>query len=124
MTMHTPGLQAQHDALAALSSRYVNVDALPWQDTSFPGIRIKVLMQDPESGMQTVLTEMAPGSVLTDHEHTQVEQSWVLSGRLVDHEGEVRAGQYVWRPAGSRHTAHAPQGALVLGFFLKPNRFF
>ena len=54
MTMHTPGLQAQHDALAALSSRYVNVDALPWQDTSFPGIRIKVLMQDPESGMQTV----------------------------------------------------------------------
>ena len=46
------------------------------------------------------------------------------SRSLVDHQGEVRAGQYVWRPAGSRHTARAPQGALVLGFFLKPNRFF
>ncbi len=122
--MHTPGMESQHAALAALSSRYVNVDALPWQDTPFPGIRIKVLMQDPQTGLQTVLTDMAPGAVLTDHEHTQVEQSWVLQGSLVDHEGEVTAGNYVWRPAGSRHTAHAPNGALVLGFFLKPNRFY
>jgi anti-sigma factor ChrR (cupin superfamily) len=74
--------------------------------------------------LQTVLTEMAPGAVLTDHEHTQVEQSWVLQGSLVDQEGEVTAGNYVWRPAGSRHTAHAPNGALVLGFFLQPNRFY
>ena len=124
MSMHTPGMESQHAALAALSSRSVNVDALPWQDTPFPGIRIKVLMQDPQTGLQTVLTEMAPGAVLTDHEHTQVEQSWVLQGSLVDHEGEVTAGNYVWRPAGSRHTAHAPNGALVLGFFLQPNRFY
>jgi quercetin dioxygenase-like cupin family protein len=124
MSMHTPGMEAQHALLAALSSRHVDVDALPWQETSFPGIRIKVLMQDPETGLQTVLTEMDPGAVLTDHEHTQVEQSWVLKGSLVDHESTVKAGQYVWRPAGSRHTAHAPEGALVLGFFLQPNRFF
>ena len=124
MSMHPPGVATAQAALAALSSRYVNVDALPWQDTPFPGIRIKVLMQDPQTGLQTVLTEMAPGAVLTDHEHTQVEQSWVLQGSLVDHEGEVTAGNYVWRPAGSRHTAHAPNGALVLGFFLQPNRFY
>lgn len=124
MGMHTPGMEAQHTTLAALSSRYVNVEALPWQETRFPGIRIKVLMQDPQSGLQTVLTEMAPGATLTDHEHTEVEQSWVLEGSLVDHEGEVTAGNYVWRPAGSRHVAHAPHGALVLGFFLKPNHFY
>lgn len=124
MSMHTPGLEKQHASLAALSSRYVDVASLDWQETQFPGIRIKVLMQDPQTGLQTVLTEMAPGAVLTDHEHTQVEQSWVLQGSLVDHEGEVTAGNYVWRPAGSRHTAHAPHGALVLGFFLQPNRFY
>ena len=67
---------------------------------------------------------MAPGSVLTDHMHTQIEQSWVLEGNLVDHEGEVTAGNFVWRPAGSRHVASSPNGALVLGFFLKPNTFF
>lgn len=124
VSIQTPGMQVLHAALAPLSSRYVQVDDLPWEDTRFPGIRIKVLMEDPATGLQTVLTEMAPGAVLTDHEHTQLEQSWVLQGRLVDHEGEVTAGNYVWRPAGSRHSAHAPQGALVLGFFLKPNRFF
>ena len=28
-----------------------------------------------------------------------------------------------WRPAGNQHEAVAPNGALILGFFLKPNRF-
>jgi anti-sigma factor ChrR (cupin superfamily) len=102
MAIETPGYASRHAALAALSSRYVQVDELPWQSTRFPGIQIKVLMEDTATGLQTVLTRMAPGSILTDHEHVELEQSWVLEGRLVDHEGEVKAGNYVWRPAGSR----------------------
>lgn len=40
-------------------------------------------------------------------------------------EGECRAGDYVWRPAGSRHEAWGgPAGALLLGMFQIPNRFF
>ena len=124
MAIQTPGLQSQQAGLAALSSRYITVNDLPWQETKFPGIRIKVLMEDLDTGLQTVLTQMEPGSVLTDHEHIELEQSWVLEGSLVEHEGEVTAGNYVWRPAGSRHSASAPKGALVLGFFLKPNRFY
>ena len=124
MAIETPGYASRHAALAALSSRYVQVDELPWQATRFPGIHIKVLMEDAATGLQTVLTRMAPGATLTDHEHVELEQSWVLEGSLVDHEGEVTAGNYVWRPAGSRHSASAPNGALVLGFFLKPNRFY
>ena len=124
MAVRTPGYEKQHQALAAMSSRYVTVDDIPWQETKFKGIWIKVLMEDPDTGLQTVLTKMEPGSVLTDHQHVEVEQSWVLEGSLFDHEGEVTAGNYVWRPAGSRHVAHAPNGALILGFFLKPNHFF
>ncbi len=123
MTTRTPGLEEAHQALAAMSSRYVDIDRLPWKPTPFPGIDIKVLMEDPESGLQTTLTRMAPGAVLPIHEHTELEQSWVLAGRLVDEEGEATAGSYVWRPKGSRHTARAPEGCLVLGFFLRPNRF-
>ena len=37
------------------------------------------------------LDRMAPGAVLPMHEHTALEQSWVLAGRLVDHEGEAAA---------------------------------
>ncbi|MBK7472586.1 MAG: cupin domain-containing protein [Betaproteobacteria bacterium] len=124
MARQTPGLQAQHAALAPLSSRYIDVPSLPWQPTRFPGVEIKVLMEDPETGLQTVLSRMAPGAVLTDHMHVEIEQTWVLEGSLVDHEGEAKAGTFVWRPAGSRHTASAPNGAVLLGFFLKPNTFF
>jgi hypothetical protein len=32
-------------------------------------------------------------------------------------------GQFVWRPGGNQHDAVAPNGAVLLGLFLKPNRF-
>ena len=124
MGLRTPGMEGQHAALAALSSRYVDVESLPWKPTPYKGVDIKILMEDPDTGMMTSLTRFAPGAELPLHEHVALEQSWVLAGRLVDHEGEVLAGDYVWRPAGSRHVARAPEGALVLGFFLKPNKFF
>jgi anti-sigma factor ChrR (cupin superfamily) len=62
---------------------------------------------------------------LPDHEHVEVKQTAVLEGSLHCHEGECRAGQYVWRPAGSRHEAWAgPQGGLMLAMFQVPNKFF
>ena len=124
MAFETPGMEAVHAKLAALSSRYIDVESLPWEPTRFPGVENKTLMRNPETGMQTVLTRMAPGSVLTDHMHVDIEQTWVLEGSLVDHEGEAKAGSFVYRPPGSRHTASAPNGALLLGIFLKPNNFF
>ena len=124
MASRTPGLELQHEKLAPFSSRYIDVPSLPWQPSRFPGVEVKVLMEDPDTGLQTVLTRMAPGSVLTDHMHVEIEQTWVLEGSLVDDEGEAKAGTFVWRPAGSRHVASAPQGALLLGIFQKPNQFF
>ena len=122
MTTRTPDMP-QLDVLGPLASRYVDVDKLPWKPSRWPGVDIKVLMEDPETGITTSLTRFAPGAVLPMHEHTALEQSWVIQGRLVDEEGEVTAGNYVWRPGGSRHIARAPEGCLVLGFFLKPNKF-
>jgi anti-sigma factor ChrR (cupin superfamily) len=115
---------ANHDGLAALASRYVDVADLPWVATRWPGIELKVLMEDKSTGLLTALTRFAPGAQLPDHEHTEIEQSYVISGSLADGEGTATAGNYVWRPAGSRHAAHSPDGCIVLSFFLKPNRFF
>lgn len=122
MAIKTPDWN-EEAALKPLSSRYVPIDSLPWKATPFPGVEIKVLMEDRETGLMTTLTRMAPGAVLPLHEHVEVEQSYVIEGRLVDDEGEVKAGGYVWRPAGNTHTARAPEGALILGMFLKPNHF-
>ena len=112
-----------HASLGALASRYVDVASLPWAPTRFAGIEIKVLMEDRETGLLTALTRFAPGAILPNHEHVELEQTYVLEGSLVDAEGVATVGNYVWRPAGSSHSAHAPNGCVALSFFLKPNRF-
>ena len=123
MTATTPFLNNE-DMLGPLASRYVDVASLPWVPTRFAGVDLKVLMEDKETGLMTALTRFAPGATLPDHEHTELEQSYVLEGSLADEEGVATAGNYVWRPAGSRHDARSPNGAIVLSFFLKPNKFF
>jgi len=84
---------------------------------------MKVLVEDPATGLLTALFRWQPGAELTLHEHVEIEQTFVLEGSLADEEGEVTAGNYVWRPKGNRHSARSPNGALVLSMFLRPNIF-
>jgi anti-sigma factor ChrR (cupin superfamily) len=104
------------------ASRYIDVPNMPWESTEFPGIRIKVLYSD-DDGITTALFKLDPGAVVPLHEHTALEQTFVIEGTIEDHEGVCGPGQFVWRPAGNQHQAVAPNGAVILGFFLKPNRF-
>ena len=122
MAVSTPHA-TRHESLAPLAARYVDVGALPWQKTPYDGIDIKVLMDDPQTGLSTALFRWAPGSELPLHEHTAIEQTYVLEGSFEDEEGIATAGNFVWRPAGSRHVARSADGALVLAFFLAPNQF-
>lgn len=122
MTLSTPHA-ANHTELSERASRYVDVESLPWQNTPFPGIQVKILMEDSATGMLTSLTRFDPGAELPLHEHVGLEQTFVLEGYLEDDEGTAHTGNYVWRPAGSRHTARAPEGCLALGIFQKPNKF-
>lgn len=115
---------ANHQGLGEKASRFVDVPQLPWERTKFPGVATKTLMVDKSTGLLTVLLRMAPGTSLPDHEHVLIEQTYVLEGRLVDAECEVGPGQFVWRPAGSRHEAHCPDGGLMIAIFQVPNKFF
>lgn len=120
-----PSLRAVPPAsIRDLASRYVDVDALPWTATRFPGVEWKILMGDPSSGMFTALMRWAPGAELPLHEHAAIEQTYVLEGSFEDDEGVCSAGDFVWRPEGSRHVARSPGGATMLAFFLRPNTFF
>src|SRR5579859_1559223 len=104
------------------SAHYLDVPNMPWETTKFPGIKIKVLYTD-DSGITTALFKLEPGAVVPLHQHTALEQTFVIEGSLEDHEGKCGPGQYVWRPAGNQHEAVAPNGAVILSFFMKPNRF-
>jgi anti-sigma factor ChrR (cupin superfamily) len=116
---------ARHADLPRLATRFVDVAGLPWQAGRHPGIETKTLLKDPATGLLTVLVRMAPGARLPDHEHVLIEQTWVFEGSLECGEGACRAGEFVWRPAGSRHEAWAgSDGCLLLAMFQIPNRFF
>ena len=106
-----------------LQSIFVDAATMPWQSTDFDGIEMKLLYKD-DVGRSTILFRMAPGAVVPLHEHTDLEQTFMLEGSLVDHEGEVTAGNFVWRPGGNVHVAHAPHGAIFISVFNRPNRFF
>jgi anti-sigma factor ChrR (cupin superfamily) len=110
-------------------SHVVRPAAMEWQKTRFPGCEVKTLLFDRDSGLVTALMRFAPGATLPDHEHVRIEQTYVLEGKLVDKEGpmaglEVNKGEFVWREAGSRHVAWAPEGGLMLAMFQIPNKFY
>jgi anti-sigma factor ChrR (cupin superfamily) len=111
--------------MSELASRFLDVPSQPWEKTAYAGIEQKTLLVDPQSGLITALMKMAPGARLPDHEHVKIEQTYVLEGSLVCPEGECTAGQFVWRPAGSRHEAWAgAKGGVFLAMFQIPNKFF
>jgi anti-sigma factor ChrR (cupin superfamily) len=114
---------------ANLASHHVRVDEMEWQKTRFHGCEVKTLLFDRHSGLVTALMRFEPGTVLPDHEHVKIEQTYVIEGHLVDREGpekglSVSKDDFVWRPAGSRHSAWCPEGGLILAMFQIPNKFF
>src|SRR5262249_8680359 len=62
------------------AANYLDVPNMPWEATKFPGIKIKVLYTD-DSGITTALFKLEPGAVVPLHEHTALEQTYVIEGR-------------------------------------------
>lgn len=127
-TAFTPNAK-NHAGLGPLASRLVHVDELPWERIKYPGVYVKTLLLDKASGLLTALVKMDPGARLPDHEHVLLEQTYMIEGRLVDCEGpevgiEAGPGDFIWRPAGSRHAAWAPDGGLMIAIFQIPNKFY
>ena len=89
----------------ALRSHLVTASKMPWQPTQFAGIEMKILYSDDE-GRSTILFKMAPGAVVPLHEHTALEQTYMLEGSLEDAEGRVRRRR-LRVAAGRQHPCRA-----------------
>jgi anti-sigma factor ChrR (cupin superfamily) len=107
---------ATPQSLGALASRFLDVAAMPWHEP-FPGIRMKVLYKDDAAKETTMLFATQPGTIIPEHVHGGVEWAFILEGTMEDAEGVCTAGNFVLRPAGSRHEVRTPQGAKYIAFF-------
>jgi anti-sigma factor ChrR (cupin superfamily) len=105
--------------LAFSGSRYVDVAALPLSEP-VPGLRMKLLYKDNQVKEAMMLVEAGPGAVIPEHVHGGVEWALVLEGTTEDEEGSVSAGNFVYLPAGSRHSVRMPNGAKYIAFFHGP----
>ena len=88
----------------------------PWKKALF-GDKIwkKILFDDETSGRCAYLLRCEPGAIIPAHRHARDEHVFVIEGEYVVGNTVVKAGDYQFSPAGSRHTRiHSPRGCLVL----------
>lgn len=95
-------------------TQVVRADEGEWQ-AFVPGIRVKLLRQDPRSRTQTSLWRIDPGAMIPPHSHVAEEECLVLEGAIV-HDGiRYAAGDFLLAAPGARHHAFtSPEGALLL----------
>ena len=72
--------------------------------TPVPGLFIKLLYRDPETGFYTRLIKAKPG--WKEHplaHHPVFEEAYMLDGEFEYNYGSMKRGSYFFRPAGVRH---------------------
>ncbi len=74
-----------------------------WKETRHPGVAIKFLRQDEDTGDVTALIRMAPERGYPPHRHNGVEEVFVVQGGYRDRWGEHRTGEYICNDAGTAH---------------------
>ncbi len=90
-----------------------------------PGVTIHILHEDNLSGGTTVITHIAPGSVIPEHWHTAADETvFVLSGDFIEQDQSYGPGSFF---VGKARTSHGPHtsvsGCSVLTTFSAPLDF-
>src|SRR5690554_695145 len=82
----------------------IDTDGMEWR-TLAPGVGIKVLRLDRESGAWTIMIRSEKGSVLPPHRHIGNSEIYIIKG-MGHHEqaGHFKTGDYVLEPNGATHS--------------------
>ncbi len=93
----------------------LHADAVAWSPLDFPGVSLRVLHTDPDSGATTVLTRMAPGAVIPAHLHTRADETvYVLDGDFVEDGQSHGPGSFFAGKAGVPHGPHSTVGGCTV----------
>lgn len=88
-------------------------DTMHWQ-LALPSVEVKVLHQDRECNQQTALWRLRPGAVVPAHQHTMVEECYVLEGAIMIGDHHVRQGDLHIAEPGCLHPAIVSETGAVL----------
>lgn len=88
----------------------MDLAAIPWLSTRYPGVGLHFYASDRHSGRVVALIRMEPGHGYPRHRHRGVEEVLIVQGGYRDERGRHEAGQFVVYEDGSTHTPVALDG--------------
>ncbi|HEX4614125.1 MAG TPA: cupin domain-containing protein [Urbifossiella sp.] len=93
----------------------LTADAGPWVPLDFPGVSLRVLNTDPETGATSVLTRLAPGAEIPAHLHTAADETvYVLEGDFIEDGTGYGPGCFFAGKAGVPHGPHRSAGGCTV----------
>lgn len=96
-----------------------------WKALTFPGVAMKLLHTNPETGGTIVATKMDAGAEFPAHHHALADETvYVLEGDFIENGVAYRQGTLFFAAAGSVHGPHRTEsGCTVLIQFSKTHDF-
>jgi anti-sigma factor ChrR (cupin superfamily) len=93
----------------------IRTPRMDWNPGPTPGLWIKVLVEDAENDMSTMLIRMGAGSFYPSHRHKGIEEVYVLEGGLRVEGMELTAGDFcVSRPETVHQSTYSEFGCLLM----------
>jgi quercetin dioxygenase-like cupin family protein len=91
-----------------------------WQSTKVPGVSVRPLRRNAETGESTALVRFAAGARFPAHNHPAGEEVFVLEGDVLIGPDRLKAGDYLYTPPGGKHAAASDGGCVFLVTLPKP----
>ena len=91
-----------------------------WRALRVPGVSVKGLRRDPETGASTALVKLEPGAKFPAHNHPAGEEVFVLEGDVLIGPDRLHAGDYLYTPPDGQHAASTQGGCVFLVTLPRP----
>lgn len=91
-----------------------------WVDSGTPGFRTKLLSKGPQPDYQVYLIALEPGAKVAKHDHSGIEELYMISGHLETEGRLLGPGDFMRGEAGTHHhECGSPDGCVAL-LILRP----
>ena len=85
-----------------------------WRALKIPGVSVKLLRRNAETGESTALVRLEPGARFPAHNHPAGEEVFVLDGDVLIGADRLQAGDYLYTPPNGKHAASSQDGCVFL----------